>query len=146
MGTRGKWRRRFWRIGGTLAIGAMLGFLVPTIVSEFTPQPEEQAQIAESAVAREFIDAFVSDNHSVLERLKVTSDVIARATRLKTEVSKVDRPVHLGSTVVGPYSLHAYASSVVLPDGNSEILSWRVVTAAGQVGLLLPPSPIEPNP
>lgn len=131
---------------GTVTIGIMLGFLVPTIIADFTPQPEVQARAAESPVARLFIEAFLADDQSVLDQLKVGSDVKLRATRFRAEYAKVDPPIHLGSTVGGGFSLHGYAAHVVRSDGTDDLLSWRVATAGGQVILVAPPSPIEPTP
>ena len=55
------WRRRLGRAGATLAIGGLIGFLVPTITQDLTPKPETQARTAESPVARQFITAYVAD-------------------------------------------------------------------------------------
>ena len=66
-----------------------------------------------------------------------------RASRFRAEFARVDAPIHLGSFVGGGYTVHAYGVHVVRPDGTDDTLSWRVVTAGGQVGVLLPPSPIE---
>lgn len=143
-------RRRWWRristALATVAIGAMLGFLVPTVVSDYTAQPEVQARTAESPVARQFIEAFLADDQATLTALDVGSDVKLRATRFRSELSRVGPPIHLGSTVGAGFSLHGYAARVVKGDGSEDLLSWRVATAGGQVLLILPPSPIEAEP
>jgi hypothetical protein len=146
MRRRRKWVRRIGRAVGTVAIGVMLGFLVPTIITDFSPEPEIQARAAESPVARQFIEAYLADDQSVLDALKVGSDVKLRATRFRAEYSKVDAPIHLGSTVGGGFSLHGYAAHVVRSDGTDGLLSWRVATAGGQVILIGPPAPIEAAP
>jgi len=137
------WARRIGRAAGTLLVGLLLGFLVPTIAHDLSPKPEVQASIAESPLARQFINAFIADDKSALDALKVRSDIELRASRFRADYSRVDAPVHLGSYVGGGYTVHAYGVHVVRPDGTEDTLSWRVVTAGGQVGLLLPPSPIE---
>jgi hypothetical protein len=141
-----KWARRIGRIGGTVAIGAMLGFVVPTIIAEYSPKPEIQAQVDESPLAREFITAYIDDDQNALEKLGVSADMRLRASRLTTDFAKIDPPVHLGSFVSSGIALHAYTTHVVMADGSQDLVGWRVVTAGGQVGLILPPSPIEPNP
>ncbi len=146
MRRRRKWLRRIGRVGGTIAIGGMLGFLVPTVVAEYSPKPEIQAQVAESPLAREFIIAYVTDDQSELQRLGASADMRLRATRLTTDYAKVDAPVHLGSFISSGLALHAYSTHVVKPDGSADLIGWRVVTSGGQVGLILPPSPIEANP
>jgi hypothetical protein len=146
MRRRRKWLRRIGRIGGTVAIGAMLGFLVPTIIAEYNPKPEIQAQVAESPLAREFITAYVTDDQPALERLGASTDIRLRATRLTTDFAKVDEPIHLGSFVTSGLGLHAYSTHVVMPDGSDNIVGWRVVTSGGQVGLIMPPNPIEATP
>lgn len=146
MRRRRKWLRRIGRIGGTVAIGGMLGFLVPTIVAEYNPKPVIQAQVAESPLAREFITAYVTDDQTSLERLGASADIRLRATRLTTDFAKVDAPIHLGSFVSSGLGFHAYSTHVLKADGSQDLVGWRVVTAGGQVGMLLPPSPIEANP
>ena len=79
MRRRRKWVRRIGRVGGTVAIGAMLGFLVPTIIAEYQPKPEIQAQVDESPLAREFITAYVDDDQNALERLGASADMRLRA-------------------------------------------------------------------
>lgn len=146
MRRRRKWLRRIGRIGGTVAIGGMLGFLVPTVVAEYNPKPVIQAQVAESPLAREFITAYITNDQPTLKRLGASADMQLRATRLTTDFAKVDAPIHLGSFVSSGFGFHGYSTHVLKADGSQDLVGWRVVTAAGQVGLLLPPSPIEANP
>ena len=142
-------RRRIWiqRISrgiATIAVGALLGFLVPTIQSDLSPKPEaEPRTVASPPVARQFINAFTADDQGVLTSMGVAADAKLRASRFRAEFARVDVPVHLGSYVAGGFSLHAYAAHVVLPDGTEEIRSWRVATAGGQAALITPPTTIE---
>jgi hypothetical protein len=142
-------RRRVWvrRIGrgvATVAVGALLGFLVPMVAADLAPQPEvAQERVAESPVARQFIDAFVADDQAALDALAVSIDVQNRATRFKAEYAKVDRPVHLGSWIVnGGITLHAYSAHVVDNTGAQDQLAWRVATAGGTVGIIDPPGQV----
>ena len=128
----------------TVAVGGFLGFLVPTVVRDLTPQPEVQAVVAESPAARQFINAFTADDQGALTALGIPADVKLRASRFRSDYQRIDVPVHLGSYVAGGYSLHSYASHVVRADGSEDLLSWRVATAGGQAILILPPNPIEP--
>jgi hypothetical protein len=143
MTRRRKWLRRFGRGSATVLIGVLVGFIVPTVFRDLTPQPEVQAAVAENPLARQFINAFIADDQAVLDQLHVRADIKLRASRFRADYVRVDAPVHLGSFVGGGYTVHAYGIHVVKADGTEDTLSWRVVTAGGQVGLLLPPSPIE---
>jgi hypothetical protein len=144
MRRRGVWRRRLSRAGATLAIGALIGFLVPTVTQDLTPKPETQARTAESPVARQFITAYVADDQATLDLLGVSAAVKAKSARVKAEYVKVDPPVHLGSWVVGSgLSLHAYASHVVDNSGADGQLAWRVATQAGRVELIDPPPSVQ---
>jgi hypothetical protein len=144
MRRRGVWRRRLGRAGATLAIGGLIGFLVPTITQDLTPKPETQARTAESPVARQFITAYVADDQSTLDLLGVPAAVKAKSARVKAEYIKVDPPVHLGSWVIGNgLSLHAYASHVVDNSGADDQLAWRVATQAGRVELIDPPPSVQ---
>lgn len=134
------WGRRITRIVATVAIGAMLGFLVPTFIDDYTPEPEVQARVAESPVARQFINAYVLDDTATLDAIGAAADDKLQAARFRAEFGRVDAPVHLGSYVGGGFSLHAYAAHVVRPDGTEDTLSWRVVTSGGQAFLVDPPS------
>jgi hypothetical protein len=136
-----RWFRRLAAVAATVAIGAMLGFLVPTVIADYTPKPEVQARVAESPVARTFIRAFVSDDQATLDSLGVPAPVKLRATSFKTDLASVDQPVHLGSYIGGGFSLHSYAAHAKDPQGADVMLSWRVVTANGQIVLVDPPSP-----
>lgn len=138
------WRKRIMRGTATLAIGALVGFLVPSIIADFTAEPEVQAQTAESPVARQFITAYVADDQATLDLLGTSAAVKAKSARFKAEYVKVDSPVHLGSWVVGNgATLHAYAAKVVDNAGTEDQLAWRLVTGAGQVQLIDPPPSIQ---
>jgi hypothetical protein len=130
----------------TVAVGGLLGFLVPTIAADLAQPPVAAARdvVPESPLAREFIDAYAADDQAALTALGVTSDLKLRASRHRADFAAIDSPVHLGSYLGGGFTLHAYAARVVLPDGAENILSWRVVTVGGQVALILPPGGIEP--
>ena len=138
------WRRRLGRAGATLAIGGLIGFLVPTITQDLSSEPETQSRTAESPVARQFITAYVADDQSTLDLLGVPAAVKAKSARVKAEYVKVDPPVHLGSWVIGNgLSLHAYASHVVDNSGADDQLAWRVATQAGRVELIDPPPSVQ---
>lgn len=138
------WVKRITRVGATLGIGLMLGFLIPTVVADFSAKPEEQAQTAESPVARQFITAYVADDQTTLDLLNVSADVKAKSSRFKAEYIKVDPPVHLGSWVIGGgLTLHAYASHVVDTSGSDDLLAWRVATGAGSAALIEPPPSVQ---
>jgi hypothetical protein len=143
MRRRRKWLRRIGRVAGTVTIGLLIGFLVPTVAKDLAPQPEIQASVPEAPLARQFINAFTADDKGALDQLKVRADIALRASRFRADYTRVDSPIHLGSFVAGGYSVHAYGIHVVRRDGTEDTLSWRVVTSGGQVGLILPPSPIE---
>jgi hypothetical protein len=137
------WFRRLGRAAGTIAIGATLGFLVPTVVAEYSPKPEVQAEVAESAVARQFINAFAHDDQPSLDAIGVSAEVKLRAARNRSDYILVDQPVHLGSYVAGGFSLHAYASHVVKQDGTEDLIGWRFVTGGGQVLIIDPPQAVR---
>ena len=140
MQRRGVWRRRVSRGVATLAVGGLLGFLVPTIVADFTTKPDAQARTAESPVARQFITAYVADDQATLNLLGINAATKAKSARVKAEYIKVDPPVHLGSFVIGGgLTLHGYAADVVNNEGVQDQLAWRVVTGAGAVELIDPP-------
>jgi hypothetical protein len=145
MQRRRTWGRRIARGMATVAVGALLGFLVPMVAADLAPQDEEvaQAQVAESPVARQFIDAFVGDNQPALASLGIDAATASRATRFKAEYTQVDRPVHLGSWIVGGgITLHAYSSRVVDSQGAEDQLAWRIATAGGSVGIIDPPGTV----
>jgi hypothetical protein len=143
MPRRRRWFRRISRGIATIAIGALLGFLVPTVARDLSPQPEAELKVTESPVARQFIDAFTADDQSVLTAMGVPADAKLRASRFRAQFARVDVPVHLGSYVAGGFSLHAYAAHVVLADGTEDLRTWRVATAGGQAALITPPGTIE---
>lgn len=132
----------------TAAIGGMLGFLVPTIVTEYSPAASASdtlAPVPEAPIAHRFIEAFIADDQGALTELGMSADIKLRASRFRADYQRVDAPIHLGSFVGGGYSVHAYAVHVVRSDGTEALLSWRVVSTGGRVGLLPPPNPIEPS-
>ena len=122
-------RRRLRRVGaivGTIAIGGLLGFLVP--------------------IARDFINAFVSNDQARLKALGAGELDTVKANDLAGQVVEVGKPVLLG-TVGGPgISIQAYAAPATMTDGTKTILSWRVVTNSGRAGLILPPGALDPTP
>ena len=140
MRRRRKWARLITKGTATLAVGALLGFLIPTMAADLTPQPEVATRATESPVARQFIDAYVSDDQATLDRLSIGADTKANAARFKADYVRVDLPIHLGSWIVGGgFTLHAYAAHVVNGDGTDGQLAWRVATGSGTVGIVAPP-------
>jgi hypothetical protein len=136
--------KRFKQLVATLVIGILLGFLVPTIAADLTPAPEEATRAAESPVARQFIDAYVSDDQVTLDRLGIAANLKAKAARFKAEYRQVDLPIHLGSWVVGGgITLHAYAAHVIASDGTGDQLAWRVATGGGSVDIIPPPPSVQ---
>ena len=118
------WVRRLKRATATVAIGGLLGFLVPKMIADFTVQPTVQARTAESAVARQFITAYVTDDQATLDLLDTSAAVKAKSARFKAEYLKVDPPVHLGSWVISNgATLHAYAAHVVDNAGTDDQLA-----------------------
>ena len=120
------------------------GFLVPTIASDLSAKPEVEAAVAESPVARQFINAFTADDQGVLTSMGVAADAKLRATPVPSPSSPGSTRRSISArTSLAAFSLHAYAAHVVLPDGSEDIRSWRVATAGGQAALIAPPTPIE---
>jgi hypothetical protein len=135
------WFRRLTRATATVAIGALLGFLIPMVIQDFSAKPEAQARTAESPVARQFITAYLADDQATLDLLDIPQAVKAKSARVKAEYIQVDPPVHLGSWVIGAgATLHAYSSHVVDNEGAEDQLAWRVATGAGMVQLIDPPA------
>ena len=151
---RRRWTRRIGGVVGTLMLGAVLGFLVPTIVAEYTPRANAGAAPATSMqntspelpIAREFINAFVVNDQAKLHQLGADETDTVKANDLASQVSQIGKPVLLGS-IGGPgISLQAYASDAILRDGTVTILSWRVLTTSGRATLILPPEALSPTP
>ena len=149
---RRRWTRRIGAVFGTLSLGAVLGFLVPTIVAEYSPKqaPAPVAALPTAApelpIARDFINAFVRNDQAKLHQLGADETDTVKANDLAAQVATIDPPVLLG-TVGGPgISLQAYASDAVLRDGTKTILSWRVLTTSGRATLILPPDALPARP
>ena len=137
------WGRRLTKVVATMAIGAMLGFLVPTFVADYAPKPDVQARVPESPVARAFIDAYVRNDTATLDALGAPAADKLQAARMPAAFIQVGAPVHLGSWVGGGFTLHAYAAHTVAKDGTEGLRSWRIITAGGQVAIVDPPSDQE---
>jgi hypothetical protein len=145
--------RRFGAVFGTVALGGLLGFLVPTIVAEYTPQPVASndafpipTAATELPIARQFINAFVVNDQEKLRKLGADETDTVKAEDLANQVATVSTPVLLGS-VGGPgASIQAYASDVTMNDGTEKVLSWRVLTQSGRATLILPPLPLGAKP
>ena len=148
-----RWTRRIGAIFGTVAIGALLGFLIPTVVAEYQPQKAtESGQVTvnssapELPIARQFINAFVRNDQQTLRALGADETAAVKANDLATQVSTIQNPVLLGTAGAAGASVQAYASDAVLNDGTHTILSWRVLTLSGRVVLILPPHALDSTP
>jgi len=142
-----RWFRRIGAVLATVAIGAMLGYLVPTVIADYTPKPQVQAAVAaESPLARAFINAYLADDQLKLGELGVSDDIKLQATSCRATLASIDPPTHLGSYVAGGFSLHSYAAHAKQQDGTDVLLSWRIYTSGGTVGLIDPPQPGNTSP
>jgi hypothetical protein len=148
-----RWIKRVGAITGTVALGALLGFLVPTILAEYAPPAERSPgqsvavnQSTELPIARDYINAFVVNDQARLKELGAREIDTVKANDLQSQVQSIGKPVLLGS-VGGPgISIQAYAADVTLADGTKTVLSWRVWTTSGRAILILPPSPLGTQP
>jgi len=149
-----RWIKRVGAITGTVALGALLGFLIPTILAEYAPPPPEHAsgpamavnQSTELPIARDYINAFVVNDQARLKELGAREIDTVKANDLQSQVRSIGRPVLLGS-VGGPgISIQAYAADATMADGTKTVLSWRVWTTSGRAILILPPQPLGTNP
>jgi hypothetical protein len=142
-----RWFRRIAAVLATVAIGAMLGYLVPTVIADYTPKPQVQAAVAaESPLARAFIRAYIADDQVALTELGISDDIKLKATSFRSNLASIDPPTHLGSFVAGGFSLHSYAAHAKQQDGTDVFLSWRVLTGGGGVLIVDPPQPANINP
>jgi hypothetical protein len=148
------WIRRIGAILGTVAIGALIAFLIPTIAAEYSPQQAqpESASVASSSVtteipiARAFITAFVANDQARLKQLGADEQDAVRANDLAMQAATIAPPVLLGS-IAGPgISIQAYAAQATMRDGTKELLSWRVVTVSGRATLIPEPDPLSNTP
>src|SRR6266516_3443202 len=130
---RRRWTRRIGAVFGTLAVGGLLGFLIPTIAAEYAPAPAPSTSAtstsalpvsmsaSEIPMARQFINAFVANDQARLRALGADEVDTVKANDLAAQVIEIDPPVLLGS-VGGPgASVQAYASHVRLNDGTAKI-------------------------
>ena len=145
--------RRMGAVFGTVALGGLLGFLVPTIAAEYAPQQAQDAgplpvptSNTELPIAREFINAFVVNDQTRLRELGADEVATVKANDLASQVLTVGTPVLLGSIGGQGVSIQAYASNVTMLDGTEKILSWRVLTQSGRPTLILPPRAMDPTP
>src|SRR5690242_20538211 len=109
-----RWIRRIGPIFGTVALGALLGFLVPTVVAEYTPQKTATAgnltpanTAPELPIAREFINAFVQNDQNRLRALGADETAAVKANDLASQVSKIGTPVLLGTAGAAGVSVQA---------------------------------------
>ena len=148
------WIRRVGAIFGTVVLGALIGFLVPTIAAEYSPRHQEplrtgvaqSTQNSELPIAREFINAFVANDQARLKELGADEVDTVKANDLAQQVHDVSQPVLLGSIGGQGISIQAYASVVTMNDGSQTILSWRVATNSGRAGLIPQPQGLDPKP
>lgn len=150
---RRRWTRRIGTVVGTVALGGLIGFLVPTILAEYSPTPETANTVlpvptmaTEIPIAREFINAFVVNDQERLTALNADEKDKVKANDLANQVSNIQTPVLLGSIGGAGASIQAYASEVTLADGSQKLLSWRVLTTSGKATLILPPQPLGDTP
>lgn len=145
--------KRLGAIFGTIALGGLLGFLVPTVAAEYSPNRSQSTATTAAAttntelpIARAFINAFVANDQATLKALGADETDAVKANDLSLSAVKVSAPVLLGS-VGGPgVSLQAYASNVTMKDGTTTVLSWRVLTTSGRPKLIPPPDALSPQP
>src|SRR5437868_12698178 len=145
-----RWTRRLGAIFGTIALGGTLGFLIPTVIAEYTPQkPVEGGLVTvnssapELPIAREFINAFVRNDQATLHALGADETAAVKANDLASQVAKIGDPVLLGTAGQSGASVQAYASEATLNDGTQTILSRRLLTISGRVILILPPQALD---
>jgi hypothetical protein len=154
---RRRWIRRIGAVLGTIALGGLLGFLIPTVIAEYAPAPAATPTAANRAaqegfgstelpIAREFINAFVANDQARLKALGADEVDTVKANDLAGQGLKIGKPVLLGSVSGTGVSIQAFAAEVMLPNGSTTILSWRVLTNSGRATLILPPDPLGNQP
>jgi hypothetical protein len=152
---RRRWTRRIGTVFGTVALGGLIGFLVPTILAEYAPAPQPMninsalpipTAATEIPIARMFINAFVVNDQERLRALGGSQVDTIKANDLANQVTTIDPPVLLGAIGGAGASLQAYASHVVMRDGTETVLSWRVLTTSGTATLIYTADPMPNQP
>ena len=108
------WMRRITKATATVAVGGLLGFLVPTVAADFSAKPQvESGTATESPVARTFIDAYVSDDQPTLERFNASADTSSRRRASRPSTRRSIRPSTSGggSSAAGSRSTPTHHTS-----------------------------------
>jgi hypothetical protein len=126
----------------TLLVGAMFGFLVPTFAVGLQPQAVPAQSGAESAVARQFIVAFLSNDQEALGQVSIQPAAEIEAARLGTTNATVSSLTFLGSSSGPGLRLHSYAVEFTNPNGTKILRGYRVATVGRFAVLSNPPEPL----
>ena len=140
-------RRRFRRVGrmaATAALGATLGFLVPTMVGAFvgSPAPRQAAAAPgmSQSVAREFLVAYLNNDQFTLQALESDPKSALDAADLARQRMTVVSVTPLATQLYSSSASYAYAVEVKLPDGSISLIGFRVRAIASGLRIADPPA------
>ena len=136
--------RRVGRMAATAALGATLGFLVPTMVGAFvgTPAPRQAAAAPgmSQSVAREFLVAYLNNDQFTLQALESDPKSALDAADLSRQRMTVVSVTPLATQLYSSSASYAYAVEVKLSDGTISLIGFRVRATASGLRIADPPA------
>jgi hypothetical protein len=132
-------------MAATAALGATLGFLVPTMIGAFAGTPDEAtvAPGTSQSVAREFLVAYLNNDQVTLQALESDPASALGAVDFARNRVTVVSITPLAANLYASSASFAYAVEVKNPDGTLSLLGFRV-HAVGN-GLQIPDPPKTTN-
>ena len=123
---------------GTVAAGALLGYVLTALVSPLLPGPTQPGNRHELAVTRDYILAFISRDAATVNALELPKNPADRAVVRKSFNQALNleptRLTYLGGTRSGEVGAYVYILGVETPDETRHLVPIVLTTVGSKVG------------
>jgi hypothetical protein len=127
----------------TIALGGLLGFLVPSFAGGLQAPQVVAEGTGETPAARQFIVALLTNDQDALRRVSVQASDALEAARLGVADASVTSLTLIGRTDIGGAHYHAYVAEFTTSEGEKILRGFRVATVGGYAILVDPPEALD---
>ena len=129
--------RPLFAVVGTIAAGALAGYVVAAFVSPLLPGPTQPGDRHEQAYTREFVLAFLEQDAETVNRLLVPRNAADRAVIRKAyEEASGLAPMtltYLGGSANQVMGSYVYVLGVEADDGSTDLLPFTLITTGSKI-------------
>lgn len=145
MTRRRRWFRRVKRVATTVALGLLIGWLVPTFIRSYSGEPEianandPAFTQAEVNLARDFVVAYLFNDQETLGKYAGNDLVSLRAAEQANSFAKAEALTLISANRYATSEIYGFAVKLTGFDGATTVQGFRVLANQSGLTVIEPP-------